>query len=131
MGNMTTRTTGSVFLGATGVVALADGGLTRLAVSSLLGYGAYKTHQALTAGDYAGMKSAMETKLAEAEGLKDRNKAFESEMRGEIHKVDVDALHLKIASIAVGLVTFVNPLVGVTAVGLLWLGSRSSNRITA
>lgn len=123
--NTTQKAIGVGFLGATACVAAVDGGLSNLILSGILGAGTYKGHQALVAGDYDTLKAEIQHRLAEAENAKEKNHRLIRQLKTAEGALALDQGLVKASSIGLGLVTFISPIIGLSAIGLMALGKCS------
>lgn len=123
--NTTQTVVGGGLLGATAAMAALDGGLSNLILSGILGAGTYKGHQALVAGDYDGLRAQLQEQIAAEEGSKDKNHTKIRQLKQAEEMLESDQTLVRASSIGLGVVAFISPVIGLSALGLLAFGKIS------
>jgi hypothetical protein len=120
-----------VLIGGTCLLALVDGGLSNLLVTSCMAGGTVVAHNAMCADDVEKDKMALIAELEEDSKLDIKDRKHDHRAREGLHRMAkglaTDHTVATWTSLGLGLVTFINPLVGLSCIGALALG-RFRNR---
>ena len=116
----------NVLIGGTALLAIFDGGLGNLLVCSAAGAGSFAAHQAMINGDLEKDRQAIiaEVESDDAKDPKDRKHSpkTKEELRAIARSLHGDQNIAYCTSVGMGILTFLNPVVGLGLIGCLFLG---------
>jgi len=110
-----------VAIGGTTILAMVDGGLSGFLLNMLCGIGVCQAHQVLAGNDLAKDREVLAGALKDDPVLKE-DTAAHAAVAHDLKTLDGDSKMISLASLGLGLVTFVNPLVGIICLLAFWIG---------
>ena len=118
------NTTSKVFVAGVAGVALIDGGLTQVVFSAASAAVAYHGNQNLVGSDFNLRSEELEQELDRMRSLDEassRHKEYEEKLRRSKKVIDEDAHRIHVSSVLLATATFINPFIGLPALGLHYL----------